>query len=223
MVADLSIRDNIVLALQAARGWARPLPRRTQGRAGPEVDRRPRHPPANPDALVAQPLRRQPAEGAARPVAGHRARAADPRRADPRHRRRRQGPDPEARRRAGRRRAWRSSSSRPSSRRCCASATASSSCRTAARSPSGPNRRRHAVADVTRDHRERARMDGGLMPADRARRLRAAGCSGRCSPSSLLLARQRRRHARRSSRSASRTATSTAASSTSSRTARRPC
>ncbi|WP_306215893.1 sugar ABC transporter ATP-binding protein [Actinoplanes sp. RD1] len=30
LVADLTVRENIVLALQAARGWTRPLPRRTQ-------------------------------------------------------------------------------------------------------------------------------------------------------------------------------------------------
>ncbi|MGW5879951.1 sugar ABC transporter ATP-binding protein [Nocardiopsis terrae] len=29
LVADLSVRDNLLLALQAARGWARPVPRRT--------------------------------------------------------------------------------------------------------------------------------------------------------------------------------------------------
>ena len=30
LVADLSVRDNLVLAMQAARGWTRPIPRRTQ-------------------------------------------------------------------------------------------------------------------------------------------------------------------------------------------------
>ncbi|MEJ2853056.1 MULTISPECIES: sugar ABC transporter ATP-binding protein [unclassified Saccharothrix] len=30
LVADLSVRDNLVLALQASRGWTRPLPRRTK-------------------------------------------------------------------------------------------------------------------------------------------------------------------------------------------------
>ena len=45
--------------------------------------------PADPRAL-----RRQPAEGAAGPLAVHRPRAADPRRADPRHRRRRQAGHP---------------------------------------------------------------------------------------------------------------------------------
>ena len=47
-----------------------------------------------------QPLRRQPAEGDARQVARHQAGGADLRRADPRHRRRRQGRRPRADRRA---------------------------------------------------------------------------------------------------------------------------
>ena len=82
-----------------------------------------RHPPRRPERADAQPQRRQPAEGAAGPVADHRAGAAHPRRADPRHRHRRQDPDPAAGRRPRRARAWRWCSSPPSSRRCCASAT----------------------------------------------------------------------------------------------------
>ena len=34
IIGDLTVRDNIVLALQARRGWARRIPRRTAGRAG---------------------------------------------------------------------------------------------------------------------------------------------------------------------------------------------
>nr|BFE77623.1 hypothetical protein GCM10020093_002240 [Planobispora longispora] len=30
LIPDLTVRENIILALQAARGWARPIPRRTQ-------------------------------------------------------------------------------------------------------------------------------------------------------------------------------------------------
>ena len=52
-----------------------------------------------------QPLGRQPAEGGAGSLAGGEARAADPRRADPGGRRRRQGRDPPAHERAGRARA----------------------------------------------------------------------------------------------------------------------
>jgi hypothetical protein len=84
-----------VLALQAARGWARPHPAaREQDELVEKLHRGARHPPADPELPVAQPVRRQPAEGAARALAHHRAAAADPRRADPRHRRRRQGRDP---------------------------------------------------------------------------------------------------------------------------------
>ncbi|MFM6850804.1 MAG: sugar ABC transporter ATP-binding protein [Terrabacter sp.] len=52
ILADLSIRDNLVLALQAARGWARPIPRRTKDELVEKwmtaLDIRPN----NPDALV---------------------------------------------------------------------------------------------------------------------------------------------------------------------------
>ncbi len=52
ILADLSIRDNLILARQAARGWARPLSRRTKDelvtRYLQMLDIR----PANPDALV---------------------------------------------------------------------------------------------------------------------------------------------------------------------------
>lgn len=51
-MADLSVRDNLVLALQAARGWARPVPRRVADelveRYVALLDIR----PATPDALV---------------------------------------------------------------------------------------------------------------------------------------------------------------------------
>ncbi|MGW9479337.1 sugar ABC transporter ATP-binding protein [Saccharomonospora azurea] len=52
LVADLSVRENLVLALQAARGWARPVPRRVADelveRYVALLDIR----PATPDALV---------------------------------------------------------------------------------------------------------------------------------------------------------------------------
>ena len=52
VVADLSIRDNLVLALQASRGWAKPLPRRVKDEMVHKwitaLDIR----PANPDAHV---------------------------------------------------------------------------------------------------------------------------------------------------------------------------
>jgi simple sugar transport system ATP-binding protein len=52
ILADLSIRDNLILAMQAARGWARPIPRRTKDELVDKwiaaLDIR----PADPDALV---------------------------------------------------------------------------------------------------------------------------------------------------------------------------
>ncbi|MEV6237608.1 sugar ABC transporter ATP-binding protein [Lentzea sp. NPDC051838] len=52
LVADLSIRDNLVLAMQAARGWSRPVPRKVKDQLVEKyltaLDIR----PANPDALV---------------------------------------------------------------------------------------------------------------------------------------------------------------------------
>ena len=52
LIGDLSIRDNLVLAMQAARGWTRPIPKRTKDelvdRYIEMLDIRPAHP----DALV---------------------------------------------------------------------------------------------------------------------------------------------------------------------------
>ena len=104
LVEDLTVRENIVLALQAARGWTRPDPPQAPGRARRALDPRARHPDAERRAAGAHPQRRQPAEGAARPLAAHAAEAAHPRRADARHRRRREDRDPAARRLALRRR-----------------------------------------------------------------------------------------------------------------------
>ena len=96
LVEELTVRENIVLALQAARGWTRPLPRRRQDELVAKWIARARHPARRPGAAGPEPQRRQPAEGAARALADHRAEAADPRRADARHRRRREGADPAA-------------------------------------------------------------------------------------------------------------------------------
>jgi monosaccharide-transporting ATPase len=52
LVADLSIRDNLVLAMQAARGWSRPLPRRTKDQLVEKYLKALDIRPANPDALV---------------------------------------------------------------------------------------------------------------------------------------------------------------------------
>ena len=114
IVAELSLRENIALALQARPGRAAlPVARRADG-SWPSAsckalgiktaERRDADRPA---------VGRQPAEGDARALAGDRAAPADPRRADARHRRGGQagnhGRDPAARARA----AWRCCSSRP--------------------------------------------------------------------------------------------------------------
>ncbi|MFY0407528.1 sugar ABC transporter ATP-binding protein [Solicola sp. PLA-1-18] len=52
LVADLSIRDNLVLAMQAARGWARPIPRRTKDELVAKYIEALDIRPGNPDALI---------------------------------------------------------------------------------------------------------------------------------------------------------------------------
>ncbi len=52
LVADLSIRDNLVLAMQAARGWSRPLSRRVKDQLVEKYLKALDIRPANPDALV---------------------------------------------------------------------------------------------------------------------------------------------------------------------------
>ncbi len=126
IIGDLTVAENIVLGIQARRGWLRKIGRTEQDAIVAEYIDVARRAPGRPVDPEPQPLRRQPAEGAARPLARHRAAAADPRRADPRHRRRREGRHPAQGRRTGRARACRSSSSRPSSKRSCASRSASS-------------------------------------------------------------------------------------------------
>ena len=97
LVPDLTVRENIILALQAARGWTRPIPAAQRDELVAKYIKALDIRPANPEARVRPAQRRQPAEGAARPLADHPAEAADPGRADARHRRRREGGDPEAR------------------------------------------------------------------------------------------------------------------------------
>ena len=130
IIGDLSVRDNLVLALQARRGFARPLSKKTKDdlvdRYLEALDIRPR----NPRHAGEEPQRRQSAEGAAGAVAHHRAAAVHPRRTDPRNRRRRQGADPEARRRSGRRRNGRGVHLRGARRGRAGSATASRCCAT---------------------------------------------------------------------------------------------
>ncbi|GAB3443477.1 sugar ABC transporter ATP-binding protein [Actinophytocola sediminis] len=53
LVTDLTVRDNIILAMQAARGWARQVPRRTADELVATYVERLDIRPANPDAVVA--------------------------------------------------------------------------------------------------------------------------------------------------------------------------
>ncbi|MFG3706076.1 sugar ABC transporter ATP-binding protein [Micromonospora sp. NPDC047670] len=52
IVPELSVRENMILAMQAARGWARPIPRRRQDELVERYVRALRIRPANPDAPV---------------------------------------------------------------------------------------------------------------------------------------------------------------------------
>ena len=126
IIGDLSVRENLILAVQAERGWARPLSRREQDDLVAKYMTALERPAGRSRPADQEPLRRQPAEGAARPLARHQARAPDPRRADPRHRRRREGRDPGAASPTSPGGASRSSSSPRSSRRSCGSAIGSS-------------------------------------------------------------------------------------------------
>ena len=48
LIGDLSVRANIVLAMQSARGWARAIPRRQQAELADRYIEGPRHPPGRP-------------------------------------------------------------------------------------------------------------------------------------------------------------------------------
>ena len=104
LVGNLSVRANIILAMQSARGWARAIPRRQQAELADRYVKALDIRPPDPEAIVGDAVGRQPAEGAARPLAAHGTQAAAARRTDAGHRRRRQGRDPASRGRAGRRR-----------------------------------------------------------------------------------------------------------------------
>ena len=52
VVADLTVRDNLVLALQAARGWARPVPRRAADSLVAEYIEKLDIRPADPGAIM---------------------------------------------------------------------------------------------------------------------------------------------------------------------------
>ena len=52
LIGDLSVRDNLVLAMQASRGWVRRIPRRVQDKLVDEFIRTLDIRPANPEALI---------------------------------------------------------------------------------------------------------------------------------------------------------------------------
>ena len=117
VIGDLTVAQNIVLGIQARRGWMRRVRRSEQDAVVAEYIKALDVRPADPNLPAAQSLRRQPAEGAARPLARHGARAHRARRAHTRHRRRREGRHPAQGRRALGARVCRSSSSHPSSKK----------------------------------------------------------------------------------------------------------
>ncbi|MEY9702075.1 monosaccharide-transporting ATPase [Bradyrhizobium diazoefficiens] len=89
IVAELSVRENIVLALQAKRGLHRPLSAPRAGRDRAPLRQDAGHPSVRSGAPGGPALRRQSAKSAAGALARDLAAAAGAGRADPRHRRRR--------------------------------------------------------------------------------------------------------------------------------------
>ena len=126
IIGDLTVAENIVLGIQAKRGWLRKMRKAEQAAVVDEYIAALGVRPADPNRLV-----RNLSGGNQQKVLLARwlatAPAADhPGRADPRHRRRREGRHPAQGRRSSRARDCRWSSSPPSSRRCCASPNGSS-------------------------------------------------------------------------------------------------
>jgi simple sugar transport system ATP-binding protein len=145
IVGDLTVRDNIVLALQAARGWSRRIPQ-ARATSWSSSTRGARHPPPTrrPDA--------QPVGGNQQKVLLARWLITDPSCCildEPTR-----GIDVGAKAQIQKlvaelaARAWRWSSSPPSSRRCCGSADRSRCCATAARSTSCPTTTSAHVCEI---------------------------------------------------------------------------
>ncbi len=108
LIRPMRLRENISLAVlrQVARGLF--IDRRAETELAERSIAPVRHPREQRRAGRRQALRRQPAEGRARQVAGDQAARPDHGRADPRHRRRRQGRDPPPDEQPRPARAWRS-------------------------------------------------------------------------------------------------------------------
>ena len=102
IIADLSVRENIILAMQASRGWLRYLGAREQNEIADRYIKLLSIATPNANQPVRVPERWQSAEGDPRPMAGHEPETAHPRRTHPRHRCGHQGRYPEARARPGR-------------------------------------------------------------------------------------------------------------------------
>ena len=79
IVAELSVRENIVLALQARRGWTRPLSRREQDEICTPFHQAAGYPPRRSGTADRAIVGRQPAEGFVGALACHQAEPADPR------------------------------------------------------------------------------------------------------------------------------------------------
>ena len=148
LVGSFSVAENLVLDLYDqppfANGHALDLDAIRQNAT--DAGRRVRRPHAVDRAARVHPVRRQPAEGRARPRAVPAAEAADRRAADPGPRRRLDGVRAPADRGRARQRRRRHRWSPPSSTRCSASPTGSASC-TAGK----------IIGEVARRHRRRAR------------------------------------------------------------------
>ena len=94
IIADLSVAENIILGMQARRGWLRRIRSAERDAVVSEFMASLGVRPADPGHARQQPVRRQSAEGRPCPMVGDRSAAAHPRRADSRDRRRRKGRHP---------------------------------------------------------------------------------------------------------------------------------
>ncbi|GMA36775.1 hypothetical protein GCM10025876_29790 [Demequina litorisediminis] len=97
LIGDLSIEENIVLALQAQQGALRPIGAARRRELAVSLDRGAQHQARRPRAAGAHPLGRQPAEGAVGPPAGTQPARDRVGRAHQGYRCGRQGGDPAAR------------------------------------------------------------------------------------------------------------------------------